>query len=357
MKIERNQIRISGPAQSLDALRNLKEGSRLAVKITERLGQRQAVLDIGGSRVNAEFIQGVPKSGNLFLILDNKTGGTLYFRIADGYIEDDLMVELSKSTIINRNDLNKSIYKLRLFLKEGMYSIFMLNKTLLKYNDNFDKNKNVEKLLSLLNKLLSQGADYKNLVLVAVLLNHGKNRAADFLYLILSRIFPDYKEIFKKDNITKRIADFIDLLNKSIFENDKDDKLEVIRSLLELTISDSKDDNRRYGEILFFDEHEFKLCRYILNENNIVLSLDLSYLGSIDIVIKHDKSFCSVVFYCENDDSIAVLKSESKLLESALDFDGKTKIHIGFLNNKKAVKKIIEIISNIELNNLIDAKA
>jgi hypothetical protein len=307
MKIERNQIRVTGQSSSLDAFNNLKEGSRLAVKIVEKLGQRHAVLDIGGRRVNAEFLQGIPKSGNFFLILDNKVKDTLFFRIADGSLKEDLLGELNKSTIFNLNDLNKSIHELRLYLREGMYSIFLLNKALLKYTDFVEEEKKNEKLKNLLNKLLSKGADYKDLLLMTDLINQGKSSVADLFYFILSRIIPDYKHLFEKNNITGKIADFFDFINNSFTEDNKDEKIEVIRTILDIYLNKPEKENTRYSEIIYFDDNKFKQCRYILNENNIILSLDLSYLGNINILIKYENSFFSISFFCLIVESITAL--------------------------------------------------
>jgi hypothetical protein len=238
-----------------------------------------------------------------------------------------------------------------------MYSIFLLNKALLKYTGFMEEEKKNEKLKNLLNKLLSKGADYKNLLLITALINQGKSRVADLFYFILSRISPDYKHLFEKNNITGKIADFFNFISNSFTEDDKDDKIEVIRTILDIYLNKPEKENTHYSEIIYYDDNKFKQCRYILNENNIILSLDLSYLGNIDILIKYEKSFFSISFFCEKDESITALKSEIKLLESVLDLEGKKKMQIVFLNNKKAVEKIIEIISAIELNYLFDAKA
>jgi hypothetical protein len=356
MKIENNQIRISGRTPAMDLIKDLKEGSRLAVRITGRSGDRHAVLDIGGRRVNAEFLHGVPKSGSLFLVLDRVAKGTLFFSIAEGSSKEGLIGELNKFTIFTLTDLSKSINELRLYLKEGIYSIFSLNKALIKFTGFIEEEKKFEKIVNLLNKMLSRGADYKDLILIAALINHGKNPASYLFYVILSRMFPGYKQIFEKNDINKKIENFLDFLNKSFTESDKDDKIDTIKTILDLCFNKSEKNNLLHGTLIFFEEKKFKLCRYILNENNIILSLDLSYIGNIDILIKQEKSFYFISFFCEKNESIPVLKSDIKLLESVLNSDKMIKTHFVFFNNKKSIEKIIEIISAIDLNYLFDAK-
>ena len=362
MKIENNQIKISGRSDLLDGLRDLKAGARIAVKIAERQGQRHAVLDVGGGRVNAEFINGVPKSQSLFLVLEDKVKGTLYFRIEAGSAREDLIGELGKSTIFNLNDLNKSIHELQLHLREGIAGIFSLNKSILKYTGFTEENNKHNLLVNLLNKLLAKGADYKDLIFLTYLINPGINRHLNMFPVLLSGVLPDYKKIFEKDKITERITNFTAFLDEIFSENEKDEKAELIRTVLDLILNnpENEEGKKQYGETAFFDDEKFKQCRYIISENNIVLSLDLSYLGNIDILIRQDNGIYSVSFFCEKDESINMLKSEISMLESALLFENNMKVsaaHIVFFNSKKAVEKIIEIISAIKLNYLFDARA
>ena len=362
MKIENNQIRISGHSNLLAALRDLKAGARIAVKIAEKLGQRHAVLDLGGSRVHAEFLNGVPKTGNLFLILEDKVKGTLFFRIEDNSSKEDLIEELSKSTIFMPSDLNKSIHELRLHLREGLFSIFSLNKAILKYAGYIEEDSKHNLLTNLLNKLFAKGADYKDLIFLTYLVNPGFFRNSNLLSILLSGMIPDYKDIFEKSKINERIANFASFFNEIFSENEKDDKAEAIRTVLGLLLNEheKQEGKRQYGEIIFFEDKKFKQCRYIISENNIILSLDLSCLGNIDLLIRHDKGIFSVSFFCEKDESIKALKNEIGMLESSLLFEDSVRtstVHISFYNSKKAVEKIIEIISAMELNYLFDVRA
>jgi hypothetical protein len=357
MKIENNQIRISGQITAPDMLKNLKEGSRLAVRISERLGERHAVLDIGGRKIYAEFLNGVPKSGSLFLTLEKEVKGTLFFNIAEG-TREDLIGELSKSTIFTLNDLNKSINELRLYLRESIYSIFSLNKTLIKFTGFAEEEeKKLEKIINLLNKMLLRGADQKDLLLISAIVNQGKNPFAHIFFIIISRLLPGYRQIFDRSEIEKKIEKFFDFLNKSFTESSENDKIETVKTILDLCFNKSGKDNLLHGKLIFFDDNKFKLCKYISNGNSIVLSLDLSCLGGLEILIKEEKPFRSVSFFCEKERTIEALKSEIKVLESAINSEEKKKTYISFFDGKKSIEKIIEIISAIDLNYLFDKKA
>ncbi len=355
MKIDNNLIRISGQLPVPDMLKNLKEGSSVPARISERLGDRYAVLDIGGRKISAEFLNGIPKSGSLFLALEKEVNGTLLFSIKEGY-KENLFVDLNKSTILTLNDLNKSINELRLYLREGVFSIFSLNRALIKINGFNEHEKKFEKIINLLNKMLSKGADHKDLLLIAAVLNQGKNTSAGYLYLILSVLVPGYGQIRNMNDISKKIENFFNVLNKLFTESGRDDNIETVKTILDLCFNGSEKAGLRHGVLIFFEANKFRPCKYIFNENNIVLSLDMSYLGSLEILIKVENSFRSVSFYCEKEESIDALKSGLKVLESALNSVEKKKTHIVFFNKKKSVEKIIEIISAIDLNYLFDAK-
>ncbi|MFH0977175.1 MAG: hypothetical protein V1874_15455 [Spirochaetota bacterium] len=351
MKIETNQIKITGQLSSLDVLKNLKPGSRVPVTITERLGQRYAVLDIGGSKVKAQFLQGVPNFSKLFLVLESKAGGILLFKIADNsQHKDELMERLSESTVFNRGNFGKSIYNLRSQLRESIGSIFALNKSLLKFTGYTDKDNKNERLKNIFNKLLTKGADYKNLLLIAELLANQNNSITQLVNYIFPQISLDHQQISDKDKLKHIIKYFGDLIDESFTE---DEKADAIRDILGTMTDASEKGETQFGEVLFFDDNKFKLCRYILYNNNIVMSLNLSYLGYIDILIRQDKSFRSVAFYCENEESTSALKGEIAALPLYYEKD----IRIIFCNNTESIKKIIEIISDIDLEYQLDVKA
>jgi hypothetical protein len=355
MRIEKNQIKISGRLPDTDLLNNIKQGSRISAVIAEKIGQKHALLNIGGNLVRAEFLQGVPDSGNVFLILEKKSNSNLIFRLENTTQQEAVKSELLEFVIVNKNELNKNlIYDLKLYLKQGGTTLFALNNSILRLAENDEKKKN-DKIISLLNKLLSKGLKYDNLMSIAFLLNKGNPAAIQQFYFILSQVIPGrHKDFFKLDNkISEQIMEFTGLIDKLL---SKDEKYEIIKEIL-VTIENSQGKEVQYGEIIFFDDNEFKLCKFIYNKNNIIIFLNLSYLGNLEILIKDEGAQISSVFCCENDESISALKDNIDLLQSSLKLHGKKKFFASFYNNKKAIEKIIEIISSIDINYLIDAKA
>lgn len=362
MKIEKTQIRVSAQATSLDILKNLKEGSRLSVKIIERINNNNAFLDIAGKKVNAEFLQGVPDSSKLFLVLDSKVKDTLFFRIADSSYNNNVIQELNEYAVFNNKDLNKSIYQLRRFLKDGINSIFAFNKSLLRFTGHTENKFNSRSITNLFNLLLSKGANYENLLQIAALINAGKNPAIMHFYNIMAAFLPNkYTPEFNDINKTAEEFDqFYDLLIESINDENKENVEEnkkAISDIINIIIKDTGEEKSQYGEIIFFDENKFKICGFIINENNIILSLNLSNLGDIDIIIKQQKTLYLISFFCTNNDSITKLKSGIGELESSISLYDNKKVHISFYNSTKALEKIIELISVIDLNYLIDVKA
>jgi hypothetical protein len=349
MRIERDQIRISGRISNPDIFKNLSHGGRLSAIISERLGQRHAILNIGGNLIRAEFMKGVPNTGNILLTLEKKSGNTFLFRITNPH-EEIVKQELLEFTAINKNELTGSIiYDLKMYIKQGANSIFALNSELLKIKKN-----NYNKIIDLLNKLLLKGLKYENLFAAASLLNTGNSRILQQFYYIFSQLMPGaYKHFFKSDEkISEQISEFAGQIDKLLTKEEIDETIKLILELL----SKSPKDTDKYGEIVFFDENKFKSCKYIYNKNIIFVSIDLSGLGLLEIIIKNEDEYNSAVFFCENNESLAALKEEAASLQSAMKRYGRKEFHVSFYNNKKAIEKIIEIISSIDINYLIDAK-
>ncbi len=358
MKIESNQIKISGRISYADHLWNLKQGSRLSASIVERLDQKHAILNISGSLLRVEFRKSIPDSTNITLIFEKKAGNNFLFRIADQARQEELKSELLRSTVFNNTEIHKSlIYDLKLYIKQGINSIFALNKAFLGTAENYKKEKSkADKITDLFNKLLLKGLKYETLMHISSYIYKGNESIFRQFYFILAQIMPDtYKHFFKQENskISEQIIEFTSLIDKSLL---KDEKIETIRNILDIIKENPAKDDRS-GEIIFFDDNKFKTCRYINYRNNILLSFNLSHLGNMDILIKDEKTFYTLAFYCEEDNSLGALKSDINILKSSLKQYGRNKFHINFYNSGKVIKKIIEINSFIDIDYLVDAKA
>ncbi len=97
MKIESSgTIRISGRSTIISLLNNLKKGSEHPAKIIERPSTKEAILEIAGKRIRAEFPKGVPGNNRLILKLENKQDNTFIFKIVSSTSKDGFIDKLSE---------------------------------------------------------------------------------------------------------------------------------------------------------------------------------------------------------------------------------------------------------------------
>ena len=108
MKIDRtNTIRITGRTSS-HPFRNLKKGGELTGRIIERIGNREAIVDIGGSRLRAEFLNGVPTGDKIPLIFEKRDYSTFIFRIGKGDGGSSMLSKIFDFSILELDDIGRN---------------------------------------------------------------------------------------------------------------------------------------------------------------------------------------------------------------------------------------------------------
>ena len=87
-----------------------------------------------------------------------------------------------------------------------------------------------------------------------------------------------------------------------------------------------------------------------------IFSLDLSYLGNLEIIIKNNKAGINISIFCENDTGIKELKSDIDVLQSRVKKLINKEVYIFFYNSESVREKIIEINSSLTINNVLDVR-
>ncbi len=83
MKIERTQtLKIATSAAVKSALGAIPKGGRVEARVVERLPGNQAVIELAGKRITAEFLKGTPKGELLELVLESRRGSSFVFRLS-----------------------------------------------------------------------------------------------------------------------------------------------------------------------------------------------------------------------------------------------------------------------------------
>jgi hypothetical protein len=363
MKIDRsNTIRITGRELKLPALKNLKRGARITARILEKIGNKEAILDIGGNRLRAEFLSGIPPKSRFSLIFEGRDSSTLIFRTARDLGDLSSLRGLLDFSIFELGDVGKNeLIAIRRYLKDGIQGIFDLNRCIFKAL--LGKSFKEHSLTDLLNKLLKMGIQKENLIFLSYIILGNKGLNLDILISLLRFMGIEGDVIYKRFKRYSRQSDAlmadIEKLSERIESLLSDeDGTELFRQLF-YYISQGEDGGYRDCsgfEIPYFDSDSFRELECIYTHDGLALSLELSNLGKLDILIKFSDSDLKVSMFCGDEEVLAELKSNVDDLKSRLANLGKVVI-VDFYITGEMVKKIIEINSSLVMNSIFDMRA
>ena len=357
MKIESsNIIKVAGRSTGADSIKDLKKGSELTARTIERLGERDALLEIGGKRVRAEFVKGLPSAGSLLLKLEDIKNSLYIFKIVDPYGFDESIKRILDFTIFDPKDFAKNV----LHAASGFFSkqpsgIFELSAALLSLIAKSEKRE--DRMALLLNRLLALGMSHDRVSELSILLS-GADLGSKTIWALLSLLgFGDGLDRWssrrgkKPDELVNDIVSDIDGIG------DESRKEEIVRDLVRILAEGGRGHPEyQQGELAFFHEGLFYPVRYIGKKNTWVFSIEFSYIGRIDILARDLEAGYYLSIFCEQSDVIRLLfEAQDQLLDAIKSIN--SNIHINFYNMHSSVNKIVEIYSRYSLNSVFDAKA
>lgn len=358
MKIEPiNIIRIPGKAAAGEAFRDIKKGSELPARIIERIGGKEAILEIAGKRIRAEFMKGLPVGSSFTLKLNDVRNNTYTFSMVDPSGRDALAKQVQELTIFPferiRSDMMHAIGTALARMPAG---ILELNALLLGMKPR--QAKEVDGIARLLNRLLKSGVTRRTLSGLSVLLA-GAGFDRDAMRTFLSLLGPNDSLLAQWASAGKEeIASSIGSMMREIESlSDGGLRREIIESLLaQFTEDDASRSEYRSGEFAFWNGEEYSPVRYLAGGGSWVFSMDLSNLGRTDVLAKKETKGYSISVFSETEEALTALRESSgELIKKLSDIPGG--IYINFHITRKAINKIVEIYSHYSLNSVFDAKA
>lgn len=357
MKIDRsNTIRITGRELKLPAL-NLKKGVRISARILERIGDKEAVLDVAGNRLRAEFLSGIPSRNRITLIFEGRDSSTLLFRMARDHDVSSLR-GLFDFSIFDLDALGKNeLLAIRRYLKNGIEGIFNLNSSL--FRALTGKGLRERSLTDLLNKLLKMGMHKDDLIFLTYIFL-GNRGIIDILISLLLFMGLEGDALYKRFKRYSRQGDLIadmEKLSERIEALTDEEGIDLLRELLYYVVS-GEDPGKDFSqfEIPYFDSDGFKSIACIYTREGLVLSLELSGLGKLDILIKSLASDLKISIFCEDEEALVELRSSVDDLKARLA-DVKKVVTVDFYISRDVIKKIIEINSPLVMNSIFDVRA
>jgi len=353
MRIEStNTIRVSGRSGTVDHLAGLQKGAEITARIIDRISGREAVLEIGGKRIHAEFQKGIPAGAVITLKLDDIRDSSLLFKMVDPGGRDALARRLMEATIADKGLIQKNMGGA---LAKRPAGIFELNALLLGFAPKPEKKE--DGLARFLAGLLKLGIDRGVVMDLSILLSGARfdTKALQSLLIILG---------FDREKIRKWTAgntgDYDSEIDAIINEIDRleagETKETVVRQLIGYA-TQGGDASAEYvtGEIAFSDGDEMRPLRFLGKDDAWVFSVDFSGLGRVEVLARTMVDEYLVSVFCATREALEALKGSADELSKKIRSVG-SGIQVNFHNTDQAINKIVEIYSYYSLNSVFDIR-
>ncbi len=347
-----NTIKLFSRAGKLKILSDIKAGSEIDAVIVKITGKKSAIIEIAGKQIESKFKEGVPAAKNLILKLEEKKGQTLVFKLVTQTKKDTLNRILNITVFQSEDIQDKTLYELSNIIRKNI-SIFNLNYYLLNSYHKVKRKEN--RFLTFFNRLIELNIDRETLIDISGLISGG-GKYSFLIHLLLNQLFSK-KDLFNKwtnsgeNDSDKLIAELIYNINKIEENDEKKALIEELYTLLTQNINNSEN-----GEVLFFDESEFKAVEYIVYNDSMIIALDLSNTGNIDILIKNSDENISISFFSNNRAVLESLKLSKDHLYSGLKMINK-RVYINFFNSRNLLDDLSEILLYYLSGSNFDIKA
>ncbi len=362
MKVGSDQtLRFTGDSRVQGYLRNLKKGTVFSARILQRLGPKQALIDIGGSSVRAEFLKGVPAGKYLSFVVQERRGTTFILRMIDEDTVPGPLKDLQRFTLFSQKHLEGlNPNRLNRMLQSGLESLYLLNRIWADEGD--DKARGGKNITRLLNALMQKGLSRESLEGFLSLLNYSPDSRFIFEILQQAGFLPfsgkGMQEKDKKDRghkgelLEEAVQDILNGASEGLYED------WMIQEVIELLISSGRQVRAVVLRERFWpyeDEGEWKVFRILEGEQGILCSLDLSALGHLEILLRMDQAL-HISFFAGSPEAVEVLRGRFDELRSLLSGRHRDGVVLNVSSLREALEKIIEINNSLTLTSNFDIK-
>ncbi len=357
MKVEPTiTVTVSGRTAMRSLFEGIKKGAEVQARVVERVGARDAVIEIGGRRIHAQFMKGVPAGGAVTLKLDAVSGDSYYFKLTPPETREGFIRQVMQMTVFDPAVIRKKVlHDLGGALAKHPAGIFELNALLLNRPLRDTKDDGLSRFL---NHLAKRGLDKSALADLSLLLSGMSARSHSLRSLLLVLGFGEDRIRRLAAGGTAAAGPMTDAILEEIGSiDDGEAKENVIRQLLEfLTGGDMPREAVRSGEFTFIEGDGFHPARYCDAGDAWLFSVDFSAIGRLEIVARETDKELLVSVFCDRDEALDILKSGSGELIRTLE-NLKPHAVINFFNTQQAINKIVEIYSYYSLNSEFDIRA
>jgi len=319
-------VSLKGNRDISDAVKKLKIGESVAARIIRSDGN-EALLDIKGNRLRAEFLNGVPDRKVVDLVLTEKTAFNVVFRLAGKYSGENVPALLSMMTLLTENEAkNISMHGLVKFITGGRPDLFEINLFLLGIRKDEKKGGGQADLFSMLRQ---RGVPFTSLVYMNYLVS--MNTPFMVIQYLLQNLIDKRKITHHHESAEEPADDILEIL--------RDESDDVIKGVIDL-FSGGDNEKGLYREALIPVDDDFIKCEYIYYMNRFFCSIELSAIGRLDIIVKDYGEILNIVLLPEKDAAEIFLNEKKPELINILEQNNIKNAIIHVSNSKKMVDKI-----------------
>jgi hypothetical protein len=358
MRIEPSiTIKVIGRSGTTELFAGIRKGAEMPARIIERISGHEAILDVAGKRIHAEFLKGIPANTTIILKLDDIKNNSYFFKLVEEGGTEAFVKQIMEMTIFDIDAIRKNIlYGISGALSKHPAGIFELNALLLGHYPKEDKKE--DGLTRLLNHLLKLGISKQAVSDLSFLISGFNINAKSLRSLLLIHGFD-------KDRIRRWISadtkEMMELVNSIVGEIDAIESSEQKEELIRQIAAYLKEPYARAGEyssgeFACYGDEELYPVRFAGRGNSWIFSVDFSAIGRIEILAKETDSGYALSIFCDRNDVLGALKNEYKQLQQDLTYIHQN-IDINFFNTRQAINKIVEINSYYSLHSVLDIRA
>jgi hypothetical protein len=346
-------ISLKGPLARNKAIRNIRVGDMLYVKIIERTGIRAALLDIKGNKVHAEFRTDIPTGTNLVLLLEGKMDETLMFKLVSCSPEEASFNSLFDYSVFDEQNLSKTdMMAMHKILQKGISDIFSLSKIMLQVYSVHYKKKNAV-MQRIFDKMSQCMSGTQQAVLFPLLFSINDPEEIALLYSIFLLFNP------QKDKSREEGDFFPSGMTHALQDESIDEFLSLLHpddmSEMLMILFNTQRNNVVWGNFTYAPDDAIRSIQYIRNNNAAVFSVIFSVVGSVDIVARKS-DYCDITIYMDNVEALSLFDKNKDLLHEKIAHNIHQRVVLNILNRQTCLEKIIAINNSIKFNSALDVR-
>ncbi len=325
-----------------NVVKNLKIGQAVSAKLISSEGNR-AIIDINGKRLRADFVNGVPDKKIIQLILTDKSALNVVFKLADAGSIDSFSKIFPSLTFFPGFEIeNLSMHSLMKFINSSMPDIFELNLFLLGFKKEDKRQSGQERFFKM---LLEKGLSLSSIRYISHVLS--ANTPLAFI-----SYFVDVLDWKKKNSDKEKLEEDAEKEFLKILEQGGNEIVECAIDVFEKAVWHDP----VYSNAFLPYREDFIEFDYIYYNDSFLCTIDLTFLGQIDIMIRDYNKVTEISFFPESNETESYLNKGKNALNNLLELNNIKNAVIQVYNSKKMVDKLSVLAANFYTKSGFDVK-